>query len=133
MSTRQLALPLVRFVVVWLRDRCLSPPHSSAAGNRAGPEVIRVRDLDLPFVGCNTQENRLTSHLGSKYIRANSGSMGTSELVPKGVRVGELALTLACCGIWLLAVPTQLLPRSRCRALSCPTQHLTSSMNCKNI
>lgn len=50
---------------LWLRDRCLSPPHSLAAGNRADPEVIRVRDLDLPYTGCNIQESRLTSHLGN--------------------------------------------------------------------
>ena len=60
----------------------------------SNPQVLIMGDLSLSLISCNTQENRLTSHLGSKYIRANSGSMGTSELVPKGVRVGELALPL---------------------------------------
>ena len=104
MSTRQLALPLVRFVVVWLRDRCLSPPHSSAAGNRAGPEVIRVRDLDLPFVGCNTQENK-PCILPGKQGRAGPGSEVASEPAPKASRLPISDTTLAQIKGFELAYP----------------------------
>lgn len=60
-STRELALPLISWVVAWMKERQPPPlphPSSSMADWRAGPGVMRVGELAMSITSCNNVKAR---------------------------------------------------------------------------
>ena len=87
---RKLSLPLIWHEVLWAWGDALSAyPSPPSIVERAGPEIVRVREVSLSLTGYSTQESRPCKLPGE-----NSGAN------PKGVRVGALILFLDRCSAW---------------------------------